>query len=250
MAHLKETPEEFINKNLKKSLIYTFLLATLFFFVLDKAKLPKLWIILIFIVIFFMFFNFGLLKVGGMIKKREREINTEVLFIGHYLLVKLYSGRPLLNALIETSKSKGIAAKSIKEIVDDIDTGSPIENALENALLYSPSEKFRKILFQINNALRLGINVTKPLESVIKEIANEQELEVKKYSKKLNTIVIFYMLVAIVIPSIGMTIFIVLSSFINFPITLREFFVVVFFIALLQIMFISMFKSIRPMVNL
>ena len=36
----------------------------------------------------------------------------------------------------------------------------------------------------------LGIDVTKPLESLIEEITNEQELEVKKYNRKLNTIVI------------------------------------------------------------
>lgn len=250
MAHLKETPDEFVDKNLKKSLLYAVLFTIIFFFVLDKAKLSKFWLILILIVIFLLFFNFSFLKLKGIIKKREREIDKEVLFAGHYLLVKLYAGRPLLNAFIETAKSRGVAAKYIKEIVHDIDTGSPIEKALESAILYSPSEKFKKILFQINNALQLGIDVTKPLESVIDEITNEQELEVKKYGRKLNTIVIFYMLMAIVIPSIGMTMFIILSSFINLPITLREFFVITFFIIILQLVFISMFKAIRPMVNL
>lgn len=217
---------------------------------LDKAKLPKLWLILIFTATFFLFFNFGFLKLKGRIKKREREINKEVLFAGRYLLVKLYAGRPLLNALLETSKSHGVAAKYIKEIVDDTETGSSVEKALENAMFYSPSEKFKKILFQINNALKLGIDVTGPLESVIEEITNEQEIEIKKYGKKLNTIVIFYMLGAIVMPSIGMSMFIIVSSFISFSVTLREFFVVVFFIALIQLVFVSMFKSIRPMVNL
>jgi flagellar protein FlaJ len=250
MAHLKETPDEFINKNFKKSLLSSILFTILFFFVIDKAKLSKFWLILIFIAIFFLFFNFHFLKLKGIIRKREREINKEVLFAGRYLLIKLYAGRPLLNALVETSHGYGVAAKYIKELVDDIETGNPIERALENAILYSPSEKFKKILFQINNALKLGIDVTKPLESVLEEITNEQEIEVKKYGRKLNTIVIFYMLMAIVMPSIGMTMFIVLASFINFQVTLREFFVVVFFIALLQFIFISMFKAIRPMVNI
>jgi len=218
--------------------------------VLDKSELSKLWLILIFAATFFLFFNFGFLKLKGRIKKREREINKEVLFAGRYLLVKLYAGRPLLNALLETSKSHGVAAKYIKEIVDDTETGSSVEKALENAMLYSPSEKFKKILFQINNALKLGIDVTGPLESVIEEITNEQEIEIKKYGRKLNTIVIFYMLGAIVMPSIGMAMFIVISSFINLSVTLREFFVVVFFIALIQLVFVSMFRSIRPMVNL
>lgn len=220
------------------------------FFVLDKAGLPKFLLIIIFIGLFYFFFKFSFIKVKGKIQARKKKIDKEVLFVGTYLLIKLYAGRPLLIALTETSKSRGIVARFIKEIVDDINTGSPIEKALENALLYSPSEKLKKILFQINNALKLGIDVTKPLESVIQEIEDEQEIEVKKYSKKLNSLVIFYMLLAIVLPSIGMVILIVISSFINLSITMGTMSIILSFIAFIQIIFISMFGSIRPNVDL
>jgi pilus assembly protein TadC len=188
--------------------------------------------------------------VKAKIKKREREIDREVLFVGRYLLVKLYSGRPLLNALVETASSRGIAAKYIKEVVDDIGTGSTIEEALNNAMIYSPSDKLRKILFQINNALQLGIDVTGPLESVLEEITKELELEIKKYGKKLNTLVIFYMLAAVIVPSLGVAMFIVISSFLNFPITLRGLLILVFFIVVLQFVFMTLFRSIRPATHL
>lgn len=220
------------------------------FFVLDKAGMPKFLLIIFFIGLFYLFFKFNFLKIKGKIQSRKKKIDKEVLFVGTYLLIKLYAGRPLLIALTETSKSRGIVAKFIKEIVDDINTGSPIEKALENALLYSPSEKLKKILFQVNNALKLGIDVTKPLESVIQEIEDEQEIEVKKYSKKLNSLVIFYMLLAIVLPSIGMVILIVISSFINLSITMGTMSIILSFIAFIQIIFISMFGSIRPNVDL
>ena len=136
------------------------------------------------------------------------------------------------------------------EITRDIDTGSSLENALENAMIYSPSEKFRRILFHVNNALRLGIDVTGPLSNVLEEITREQELEIKKYGKKLNIVIIFYMLMAVVIPSIGMTVFIVLSSFINFNIGIVPFLVVLMFIVIVQFIFLSVFKSVRPNVNI
>jgi len=249
-ARLKETPTKFISQTLKQSFFFAVLMTLLSFFILAKAELPKFLLILIFIGWVYLFFKFNFLKIKGKIQARKNEINKEVLFIGTYLLIKLYSGRPLLIALTETSKSRGLVARYIKEIVDDINTGSPIEKALENALLYSPSEKLKKILFQINNALKLGIDVTKPLESVLQEIEDEQEIEVKRYSKKLNSLVIFYMLLAIVLPSIGMVIFLVLSSFINIAITFGTMAVILFFIALIQVMFISMFESIRPNVDL
>ena len=250
IAHLKTTPYEFIYKNLKSSLAFSLALTILFFFVADKAGLPLILIPVAFIVFFILVFNFAFLKIKSKIIQRQRKIDQEVLFVGQYLLIMLYSGKPLLNALIDTSKSYGVASKYIKEIINDINTGSSLEDALENAMVYSPSEKFRKILFHVNNALKLGIDVTNPLRAVLEEIATEQNIEVKRYGKKLNTIVIFYMLVAIVAPSIGMTVFIVLSSFIELNINMIHFIIVIMFIAFMQVIFISVFKSIRPAVNL
>lgn len=250
IAHMHTTPLEFTAKSIRMAVLMAVLLTSLFFFVLKKAKLPLLWLMPIFVILLLLLFNYSLITVKSKIRKREREINKEVLFIGRYLLVKLYSGRPLLNALIETANSRGIAAKYIKEIVNDINTGSTVEDALNNAMIYSPSDKLRRILFHVNNALQLGIDVTKPLESVLQEITKEEELEINKYGKKLNTLVIFYMLAAVIIPSLGVAIFIVISSFINFPIDFQLLLIFVFFIVVLQFIFITLFKSIRPMVAL
>ncbi|MBI2657341.1 type II secretion system F family protein [Candidatus Woesearchaeota archaeon] len=250
VAHLPYTPVQYVNKNLKTTFLYSLLFTALFFFVLKKAGLSVFFLLPAFITLFILLFEYALLNVKAKIRKREREINREVLFVGRYLLVKLYSGRPLLNALMETSESRGIASKYIKEIVDDIGTGSTIEDALNSAMIYSPSEKLRKILFHINNSLQLGINVTGPLEAVLEEITREESIEIKKYGKKLNTLVIFYMLAAIILPSLGVALFIIVSSFVNLPIGLGSLLMFVFFIVVLQFIFITLFKSIRPMVNL
>lgn len=250
IAHIPYTTIQFVNKNLKISAIYALMFTALSFFVLKKAKLPLFFLVLAYLIFFVLMFQYSLAGVKAKIKKREREIDKEVLFVGRYLLVKLYSGRPLLNALVETANSRGIAAKYMKEVVDDISTGSTIEDALNNAMIYSPSEKLRKILFQVNNALQLGIDVTGPLESVLEEITKELELEIKKYGKKLNTLVIFYMLAAVIVPSLGMAMFIVISSFLNFPITFRGLLIFVFFIVVLQFIFMTLFRSIRPSTNL
>ena len=249
-VHLEITPQQFIYNNIKFALPFSLGLTVLFFFIVDKAGLPYALLPLAFVCFFFFVFQFEFLKLRAKITKRQKEIDREVLFAGQYLLIKLYSGKPLLNALVETSKSYGVASKYMGEIVKEIDTGSSLEKALENAMTYSPSEKFRSILFHVNNALRLGIDITVPLSNVLEEITKQQELEIKIYGKKLNTIIIFYMLTAVVIPSIGMTIFLVLSSFINFSIGLTTFVVALGIIVIIQLAFISIFKSVRPTVNL
>lgn len=250
IAHLPQSPIEYINKNLKATVLYSSFFTILFFFVLEKAKLSYFLLVPVFIILFILVFEYFIISIKARIRAREREIDREVLFVGRYLLVKLYSGRPLLNALIETANSRGITAKYIKEIVEDISTGSTIEDALNSALIYSPSEKFRKILFHVNNALQLGIDVTKQLESVLQEITKEQELEIKGYGKKLNTLVMFYMLGAIVVPSLGVAIFIVVSSFVNISITFKGLLVLVIFLIIIEFIFIALFKSIKPEVDL
>ena len=250
IAHLQYTPVQYLNKNIKVTALYAVLSTILFFFVLKKAKLSLFLLAPAYLISFVLMFQYTMLTLKAKIKRRERDINREVLFVGRYLLVKLYSGRPLLNALIETANSRGIAAKYIKEIVDDIDTGNTIEEALNHAMVYSPSEKLRKVLFHINNALQLGIDVTKPLESVLEEITKEEEIEIKKYGKKLNTLVIFYMVAAVIFPSLGVSLFIVISSIVNFQINLTILLIVTFFIVVLQFVFIALFKSIRPTVSL
>lgn len=250
VAHLAYSPIEYVNKSIKTTLIYAPLFTILFFFVLRKAQKSLLLLMPIFLVLCIFIFEFSIISIRGKIRKREREIDKEVIFVGRYLLVKLYSGRPLLNALIETANSRGLAAKYIREIVEDINTGNTIENALNSAMIYSPSEKLRKVLFHVNNALQLGIDVTKPLESVLEEITKEEEIEIGKYGRKLNTLVILYMLVAVILPSLGVAIFIVISSFINLTIKIEGLLVLVFFLVIMEIIFITLFKSSRPMVNL
>ena len=73
-AHVKGTPDEYIYTNLKKSMLNSFLLTVASFFILDKAGLPKILLLFVFLIVLFFTFNFSILKLKGMIKKREREI--------------------------------------------------------------------------------------------------------------------------------------------------------------------------------
>ena len=186
----------------------------------------------------------------GIIKKREREIDQEVLFVGRYLLVKLQSGEPLYNSLIDASKSYGSSAKYIKEIVDDVTTGKPIEEAIEYAWEYNSSEKFKRILWQILSALRTGTEMAPVLKTTLKSITAMQILEVKEYGKKLNSLMMFYLILACIIPSLGLTMLVIISSFIKLELGQVVFFVILFFLAVVQTMFLLLIKASRPAVNI
>ncbi len=248
-AEIRKTPEEFIRDALKQVGTYTLMIAAGLFMLLDKMDML---FILPFAVLFFAMMFYGALMgvPKAKVKKIAKDIDREILFAGRFLLVKIHAGRPLLNALMDASRSYGVSSKYFGKIINDINTGTPIEAAIEKEMNSSPSEKFQKILFQVNNALKLGIDVSGPLGLILEEIANEQKVEIMKYGKKLNSVIMFYMLAAIVVPSLGITMLAIVFGLISIPIDATVFIAAVGVLAFVQLAFISVFRSIRPTVNL
>ena len=249
-AHIATRPEEYVKKSFMNSLFLSLMLGILTFFLTDSFGMPLFFPILLFFFYLGLLFFMQIKKVEATITKRGKDIDKEVLFAGRFLLVKLNAGVPLVNALVEASKSYGVANKYFKEIVRDIELGTPMEEALENATKYSASERFKKILLQSNNALKVGIDVSDFLQATLDEIADEQLIEIKRYGKKLNSVTMFYMLAAVVLPSLGMTLFVVIASLTNIQLDLTIFLVIVFLLFIVDILFMIAFRAIRPHVNI
>ncbi len=249
MAKIDKEPVAYI-RNAWLSSMWVAVAITFAFFLFGQAfGWSPLMPVVIFFISFYLVYRLLARVADVRIHKIAKDIDREVLFAGRFLLVKLHAGRPLIAALTEASKSYGVANKYFKEIVHEIDMGTPLEEALERASRYSPSEKFRRILFQITNALRIGVDVTNYLEAILEEISNDQLIEIQRYGKKLNSLTMFFMLFSIVIPSLGITLFITIVSMISANFDLIFFLMLAFFLILLQFFFITIFKSIRPTVN-
>lgn len=253
IAHLDKKPEEYIKEKVMSAAYMASGVAVMTFFLMAKNRGNAAAIgfaVLSLLLSFLLFYSFLIRHIDALIKRRAKDIDKEVLFAGRFLLVKLNTGVPLINALIEASKSYGVANKYFKEIVRDIELGTSLEEALEKASYYTPSEKFKRILFQILNAVRIGIDVSDFIQSILDEISQQQLIEIQRYGKKLNSITLFYMLMAIVLPSLGVTIFIVVASLVSVQVDLVGFGAVLFFLIILQLIFLSFFKFIRPNVNI
>lgn len=252
IARNKNPPEKFVNHALRLSLYASLALTAMAFFLFAKRMGVKVLVLipLVFAVSFILIFAFTLQSPKAAIRKRQREIDKEVLFAGRYLLVKLEAGSPLVNTLSDASKSYGVSTKYFKEILDDIDTGVPLEDALENARTYTPSKKFKRILWQIVTVLKTGSEVTDVLRSTLKSIAAEQVIEIKRYGKKLNSLMLFYMVIGTVAPSLGLTMLLIISGFLNIQLNNIILYSILFFLAALQGAFLIMVKAERPMVDL
>lgn len=250
IAHMDLTPEQYIGRNLRLTAVIAAVIAFGLALLLAGMGLPLLVILPLFMVISPVVFMLLMRTADIEIGKLAKEIDKDVLFAGRFLLIKLNSGKPLINAIMDASNSYGVANRSFKEIVRDIELGTPLEEALEKASRYSPSEKMRRILFQISNALRIGVDVTNFLEAILDEIAQDQLVEVQKYGRKLSGLTMFYMLFAIVIPSLGITMFITVASLVNIEADMGLLMVFLFGLAVVELCFITIFRSIRPNVNI
>lgn len=250
IAGIDKTPEKYVEQSFIISFLVTAILtvgALLFLLGLETS----LWFLIVFFVFaFLILFQIMIRVVDVEIRKYAKEIDRDVLFAGRFLLVKLNSGKPLINAIVDASNSYGVAAQYFKAIVKDIELGTPLEEALEKASRYCPSEKMRRILFQISNALNIGVDVTNFLEAILEEIAQEQLTEIQKYGRKLSGLTMFYMLFAVVIPSLGITMFITVVSLVNIQVDFGLFVVFLLLLVIIEFAFITIFKSIRPTVNI
>ncbi|USN44982.1 MAG: type II secretion system F family protein [Candidatus Woesearchaeota archaeon] len=251
MARLEKTPEDYVKEKFIFAVMAAAAIGFLAFVFLSQRNPGMLWLAIpITLIGWFFVYQVMMRQVDAIITKRAKEVDREILYAGRFLLVKLNSGTPLISALIDASNSFGVASKYFKEIVQDIELGTPIEQAIYSAAELTVSRRFRKILFQIANALRIGIDVTAFLSSILDEIADEELIEIQRYGKKLSSFTMFYMLGAVVVPSLGMTMGAIVLGLLNKPVGWPIFVAATVLIVFVQVVFMGLFKSIRPNVNI
>ncbi len=248
-AAMKDKPEEFVQKTFLTAFYLATGISVFLFLILVKYTALKA-VLFVFPLILFVFLFFYMLKLPDVkISKREREVSKEIVFAGRYLIIELESGVPLYNAMINTSKNYKTIGKHFKDIINKVNLGTSLEDALNEAIESTPSDDLRRIIWQILNSSRTGSDIAQSLNSVIEQIVREQAIEVSKYGKKLNPLAMFYMIIAVIMPTLGITMLVVLSSFINFQLDLVILMVISFFLGFAQFMFLSIIKFLRPSIE-
>ena len=135
-------------------------------------------------------------------------------------------------------------------IVQEVQSGKAIVDVLDEAGLLSSSEYMRRVFWQIVNALKTGSNVGIALKMISNEIREEKENRITSYSQELGLWSLVYMIFVIVLPSMGVTLLLILSSFLGgnseTAITESIFWVILAGIIFFQFIFISIIRNKRP----
>ena len=190
----------------------------------------------------YFFFNYPTARII----RAQKDINMEVVYAGRFLLIELESGMPVYNAFVNVAKNYKTIGKHFQNIVDKVNLGTDMEAAIDEEANVVPSQNVKKMFWQILNSIRTGANISGALTTVIDQIVREQQVEVQEYGRKLNPMAMFYMIVAVIFPTLGVTMLIVLSSFMKFRMTLSILLLLAGLIAFVQFMFLSLVKFSRP----
>ncbi len=181
--------------------------------------------------------------------RRIKGIERNLLGALRTILIQVRSGVPLFNVLVAISTEQyGEVSVEFKRAVRKINSGLPEVDVLEQLGQENPSIYFRRALWQIADGMKAGAPIESVLKEAIETLSREQLLEIEHYGSTLNPLAMFYMLIAIILPALGMTFLIILSSFI----ALDEFAAQMIFwglygmVLFFQVMFLGMIRSRRP----
>ncbi len=244
-ARMEESPAYYVKRTIFLSIFFS-LGTCLFVFAFTKS----LKTFLLFFIFFPLIYWYVMKYVDNRILKLKRGINQEIVFAGRFLIIELESGVPLYDVFKNLSNHYPKIGKYFREVVDKVDFGTSMEDALNEAIQLSPSPKLRKLFWQILNSLKTGSDVVESLDNVFDQIVREQQISVKEYGRKLNPLAMFYMMIAVIVPSLGTIMLIVLSSFLGFDVDLIVYLVIAGIVGFVQFMFLVVIKSSRPPVGM
>ena len=178
----------------------------------------------------------------------QSEIDSELVPATRKILIQVRSGVPLYNAILSASSDHGAASKEFERVVLKLNAGMPEADALSDASSSSPSQKFRKVAWQISNALKVGSDIGVALSSILEELEADRTEQIKRYAQELSPLTMVYMVAAIILPSLGVTMLIVIGSMLSLPIPKQILIVVFVVMVLFQMVFLNFAAGRRPRV--
>lgn len=181
------------------------------------------------------------------VTKKVRDLDRNLVFALRTILVQLRSGVSLFDSMkVVAEGNYGTVSKEFKRAVDQISTGTIQEVALERIAEYNPSIYFRRAIWQIVNGMRAGADITVVLGESVDTLTEAQSIQIRNYESQMKVLSLVYMMLGVIVPALGITFLIVLSSFPQIQITELYFWLLLIGVGVAQFMYMGIVKSKRP----
>ena len=248
ISGINKTSEEFLQGVLISSLSASVAISLVFLLIFYTFQIPIYYSLFI-LLIMFVFSFYNTLHIPDIrLLKKKREIEYDLVYGIRQLIIEVNSGVPLFDAMVSLTKGYGQLSKEMKKIVERTTLGEPLSLVLKDEAEKTPSLAFKRVLLQIANETVSGADVASSLSALIDQIVKDQIIEVKEYGHKLNPIVMFYLVMGVIFPTLGITFIIILLSFVSNGLVIPFLYLVLlaFLIGLFQLMFLGFVETSRP----
>jgi flagellar protein FlaJ len=181
-------------------------------------------------------------------KQEGKKVEKDILFAARDLVISMRSGMPLFNAITAVSTGYGEASREFSRIIELVEVGVPIEQAMDQVSENSESKTFKRIILQASVSIRAGADVSGSLQGVVEEVQEERVIELRRYGQRLNALAMFYMLFGVIFPSMGVAVATILTTFISiFTINFSVLIAVLVGVIFMQVIFLNIMRTSRPM---
>ncbi|VVC00502.1 Type II secretion system (T2SS), protein F [uncultured archaeon] len=179
--------------------------------------------------------------------KKVRGIERNLIFALRTLLVEVRSGVTLFDSInIVANGDNGEVSNEFRKAVEKINTRRLQNDALEELAENNPSLYFRRAIWQLVNGLKAGSDVSIVMESLVQGLSAEKSNQVRKYGNSLKMLSLVYMMLGAIVPAMGLTLLIIMSTFPQISLGEPVFWGMLGFIIVGQFMFLGVVKNSRP----
>ena len=180
-------------------------------------------------------------------RQRVRTLEKDLLFALRHGLIEIRSGVTLFDTMAAIARGGyGTVSDEFDKVIREINAGTPEEKALEKTAFENPSIPLREVIWQLSNAIKAGSDIAATFENLVIQFEKEQFITIQKYGKEMNPWTMMYMMLGIIMPSLGITFFIVISAFAGGVAGKEVFYLLIIYVIFFQVFFFSFMKTKRP----
>lgn len=185
-----------------------------------------------------------------LVRTRVHEIEKNFLYALRHMLIQVRGGTPVFNSMVSIADAGyGEISHEFLRVIQEINSGKSMTEALERMALRNPSIYLRRMIWQIVNALRTGSDMGKTLAVILEQFTAEQRVLIQKFAKELGPWALMYMMVTVVFPTLGITLFLIISSLSSLRLSEPVLMAFVLMSVVVQYFFIQFLKTKRPVMR-
>lgn len=189
---------------------------------ISTLALPmKLGLIFLALLLTFLAFMLYYLAYPSLLaKSMGTAINRELIFVVRDMMIQISSGIPLFTVIENIGNSNyRYTSAEFRRVVASVKSGGSLIGELEALAIRTQSEYLKKTAWQLVTAIRSGADLSATLKNIVKLLVDYQFSLSRSFNAELNFIILIYMLVSAVLPTIGTTVLVIFSVFGLFGVT-------------------------------